>query len=406
MKKLVKPLAGLRPNPAYVAQVIAPPYDVVDRSEAKRLAQDNPYSFLHISKPEINLADQVDEQDPQVYEAGQRYLQQLLHDGVLLRDESPAYYIYQLINGEHAQTGVLGTLSVEAYQTGKIAKHELTRPAKVTGRVKLTQALQTQISPVLLTYRDQDALAGWLADKTHAREPDYSVTDHEGVIHKLWVVKDADERDQLDALLQQISQMYIADGHHRCACAAEVLAQANHPANEYFLAAMFPASELEILSYHRIIRDLPDFDAATFVKQLGEVFTVERIEQPSVPADAQTLVMYTAGQWYRLHYPQMLPADPIARLPVTVLHDYIIEPMLGISDPRVDPRIDFCGGQRKLNEFAALVDAKQAHIFFGVAPTTIEQLLTVADQGEVMPPKSTWFTPKLVDGLVSYETLS
>ncbi|NKB46709.1 MAG: DUF1015 family protein [Legionellales bacterium] len=407
MKNLVKPFIGLRPHPDHVTQVIAPPYDVVDRLQAKQLAHDNPYSFLHISKPEINLADTIDEHDPQVYACGEQWLQHLRDEGILLRDSQPAYYIYRILSGSHVQTGVLGTLSVAAYRDGKIAKHELTRPAKVSGRVQLTQALQTQISPVLLTYRDQGELETWLANQIQQQPPLYQVTDYQDVTHQLWSIDQPQQRDALDVLLQQIPQLYIADGHHRCACADEVYRQDDRATNAYFLAAMFPASQLQILSYHRLINGIASFDPATFLQQLTAQFGVQRLDSPQPPTQANLPIMYLAGHWYQLQC--QLPTvtqDPVAQLPITLLHQQIIEPLLGITDPRVDPRIDFCGGQQPLLEIAHLINQGKAQIFFGVAPTSIDQLLSVADAGALMPPKSTWFAPKLVDGFVSYETFS
>lgn len=409
---LIKPFRGLRPVAGRADEVVAPPYDVVDRAEAKALAQDRPWSFLHISRPEIDLPDAVDAYDPSVYAKGRENLNRMIAEGILVRDDSPCYYAYRLTMGAHVQTGLVAAASVEAYDQNRIKKHEFTRPVKEDDRVRQIDTLNAQTGPVFLVYPANPVVDGILRDVV-SRPADVDVTaPRDGVRHEIWKIDQADVVGALSAAFDAMPAIYVADGHHRSAAGSRVgnarrAANAGHTGDEnynYFLSVIFPHDQMQILDYNRVVRDLGGHSADALLAAAADAFDLELSGEPVKPARSGEFGMYLQGQWYRLAiHDDCIPADdPVARLDVSLLQDNLIEPILGIGDPRRDDRIDFVGGIRGLAELEKRVDSGQWAVAFALFPTTMQALMDVADAGEVMPPKSTWFEPKLADGLVSH----
>ncbi len=412
---LIRPFAGLRPAPGRAADVLAPPYDVLSADEARSRADGRPWSFLHISRPEIDLPGTLSPYDPAVYAKGAENLAAMLEAGVLLRDPGPCYYVYRLQMGEHVQTGLVAAASVPAYDANRIRKHEYTRPDKEDDRVRQIDALDAQTGPVLLAHRVHSGLRE-LVSGVVAGPPAADVTGDDGVRHTLWVVDEPGGISALSGIFDPavagaVDTLYIADGHHRSAAASRVAAQRREQggtgwtgACEGFLAVLFQADELRILDYNRVVRDLNGLSREAFLGRVNERFEVAPSDVPLRPERSGEFGMYLPGQWYRLRLDsrQLASRDPVSRLDVSLLAEHLIEPVLGVHDPRRDQRIDFVGGIRGLEELQRRVDGGGMAVAFALHPTTLEQLMAVADAGEVMPPKSTWFEPKLADGMVSY----
>jgi len=401
---LISPFAGLRPARNYTADVVAPPYDVLDRDEARARAQGRPWSFLHISRAEIDLPETTDPYDPAVYQKAATNLQTMLDAGVLQRDESPCYYVYRLVMGEHTQTGLVAVASVSNYDSNRIRRHEFTRPAKEDDRVRQIEALKAQTGPVLLAYRSRPEVDALLESVT-AGEPDCDLVADDGIAHRLWVVRDTGQINAVSAAFEAMDALYIADGHHRSAAASRVAAARVATADSagYFLSVIFPHNQMRILDYNRVISDLNGMTPETFLAGLTDRFTVTPVASACHPRGAGEFGMYLGGQWYRLRIQaERIPDDPVGRLDVSLLAENLLAPMLGISDPRRDRRIDFVGGIRGLSGLERRVDSGEMQVAFSMFPTRMEDLMAVADAGRVMPPKSTWFEPKLADGLVSH----
>ncbi len=407
----VTPIRGLRPAPERAEEVVAPPYDVLNSTEALVRAEGRPNSFLHISKPEIDLPKDTDPYAPEVYAKGAENLQRLINDEVLIRDEKPCYYIYRLRWQDHEQTGIVLGASVAAYDVNKVRKHEFTRPVKEDDRVRQITALNAQTGPVLLTYRANAAVKSVLEEVSQGK-PTYDLVADDGIRHTIWVVEEDAKIAALSAQFEAMDALYIADGHHRSASASRVAAarkaeNPNHTGDEdynYFLSVAFPDDEMKILDYNRVVQDLNGLDQPTFLQKIAENFDLEVSAQAVRPVHAAQFGMYLAGQWYKLdiHAERIPKDDPVASLDVSLLQDNLIKPLLGISDPRRDDRIDFVGGMRGLSELEKRVDSGEMAVAFSLFPTSMEALMNVADANEVMPPKSTWFEPKLADGLVSH----
>ncbi len=405
---LIKPFRGLRPAPGRAADVLAPPYDVLDTAEARRRADGKPWSFLHISKAEIDLPEGTDHYDPQVYETAAANMAELIDKGVLQRDGAPRYYVYRLDWGDHAQTGIVAAASVAEYDDGRIKKHEHTRPDKEDDRVRQIEAIGAQTGPVKMAYPEAPDIDAILAAES-AGAADIDVVADDGIRHRLWVVADDATIARLTAAFERLPALYIADGHHRSAAASRVSANLHaagkigaEDRNDYFLAVAFPHHQVRILDYNRVVRDLGGLSPEAFMEKIATAFSVAPEAAPVRPRKHHEFGLYVAGQWYRLAIdPGRVAADPVGRLDVSVLHDHLIEPFLGISDPRRDKRIDFVGGMRGLEELQRRVDSGEAAAAFSLFPTSLDDLMAVADAGDVMPPKSTWFEPKLADGLVS-----
>ncbi len=408
---LIRPFAGLRPRAEFAAQVVAPPYDVVTTDEARERAADKPWSFLHISRPEIDLPRGTDPYDPAVYRRGRENFDRQIAAGVLGRDPGPCYYLYRLVMESHTQTGLVAVASVAAYESQRIRRHEYTRPDKEDDRVRQIEALNAQTGPVFLTYR-RAASVDRIVDDVTRLSPDVDVTADDGVRHSLWVVNDPAIIGSLTRAFEAMDRLYIADGHHRSAAAARV-AQARRKAAtgqsgerdwDYFLAVLFPDNQMQILPYNRVIKDLHGLQVDAFLERVAAAFRIERIQAAAAPVHAGEFGMYCKGQWYRLeiHRDRIPHNDPVRRLDVSLLADNLLAPILGISDPRRDKRIDFVGGIRGLRELERRVDSGEMAVAFSFFPTALSDLMAVADAGEVMPPKSTWFEPTLADGLVSH----
>lgn len=403
---LIKPFRGLRPTPAHATDVVAPPYDVLNTQEARVRAQGRPYSFLHISKPEIDLPPDTDPYAPQVYAKGAENLQKLIGEGILMRDSKAMYYAYRLIMGTHQQVGLVAVASVKDYDSNRIRKHEFTRPDKEDDRVRQIDALNAQTGPVFLTYRHNEQVDAVIA-RVMQHAPEYDLTADDGVQHTIWLIdNDADIAD-LTSRFDAMQCLYIADGHHRSAAASRVAAQRGGSAeasHRYFLSVIFPDNQMQILDYNRVIKDLNGMEPADFLAKVGQAFSVQPSGVAVKPACAGEFGMYLQKQWYRLTiHPEQVPADdPVGRLDVSLLQNSLISPLLGITDPRRDKRIDFVGGIRGLAELEKRVNSGEMALAFSLFPTQMADLMAVADAEEVMPPKSTWFEPKLADGLVSH----
>jgi uncharacterized protein (DUF1015 family) len=404
---LIRPFAGLRPVPAQAANVAAPPYDVLNTDEARTRAAGKPNSFLHISKPEIDLPAGTDAYAPAVYAKGAENLKRMIDGGVLTRDTAPHYYVYRLKMGEHVQTGFVGTASVAAYDINRVRKHEYTRPDKEDDRVRQIEALNAQTGPVLLAYKAQKDVQA-IIDGVAKGAPLYDVTADDGIVHTLWRMDDAAAIERLTALVDAMDALYIADGHHRSAAASRVAAarrgKSKTDSADYFLTVAFPHDQMRIFDYNRVIKDLNGLSKDAFLAKVKERFDVKPASAQVKPDKPTRFGMFLDGAWYQLdihakHVPQN---DPVASLDVSLLQDNLITPVLGISDPRRDKRIDFVGGIRGLKELEKRVNSGEMQVAFALHPTTLVQLMAVADADQVMPPKSTWFEPKLADGLVSH----
>ena len=408
---LIKPFAGLRPAPGRAAAVAAPPYDVMNAQEARAMVAGRPLSFLHISRPEVDLPPDTDPYAPAVYAKARENLERLCSEGVLVRDPTARYYCYRLTMGGHVQTGLVAAASVAAYDAGRIKKHEFTRPVKEDDRVRQIDVLNAQTGPAFLVYRATPAIDQVLT-RVSAAAPEVDFTAPDGVRHELWAIADQPTIDGLTAAFAALDALYIADGHHRSAAASRVAAarraaNPRHTGDEsynWFLSVLFPHDQMQILPYNRLVRDLRGKTPEAFLGQLADAFTVTPAPEPVAPQGPGQFGMYLAGRWFRLDLnPGRSPAaDPVRRLDVSLLQDQVIGPLLGIADPRRDERIDFVGGIRGLGALQERVDSGEWAVAFSLYPTQMDELMAVADLGEVMPPKSTWFEPKLADGLVSH----
>jgi uncharacterized protein (DUF1015 family) len=409
---LIRPFAGLRPAAGRAAEVIAPPYDVLSTDEARARAAGKPWSFLRVSKPEIDLPVGTNPYAPQVYAKAAENLSLMLREGILARDPAPCYYVYRLTMGAHMQTGLVAAASVADYDANRIRKHEFTQLDKENDRVRQIEALNAQTGPVMLAYPNAQEVDDILA-RSSAGAPDADATADDGVHHTLWVVRDAEIQTRLTRAFDAIPALYIADGHHRSAAASRVAAtrrsaDPRHTGEEnynYFLTVIFPHRQMQILAYNRVIADLNGMDAGAFLARVRENFSVEKSPAPVKPARPAEFGLYLAGQWYRLaiHHRELIPVnDPAARLDVSLLSDYLLGPVLGIKDLRRDTRIDYIGGIRGLPELEQRVNSGEMAAAFAFYPTRMEDLMAVAEAGDVMPTKSTWFEPKLADGLVSH----
>ncbi|MBI4987507.1 MAG: DUF1015 domain-containing protein [Rhodocyclales bacterium] len=408
---LIKPFRGLRPAPGRAADVAAPPYDVLSADEARQRAEGRPWSFLHISKAEIDLPPELDHYSPPVYAKSRENFGRMIKEAVLKQDDAPCYYAYRLTMGEHVQTGLVAAASVADYDSNRIRKHEFTRPDKEDDRVRQIEALNAQTGPVLLAHPDAPEVDAILAQAATGTA-DADVTADDGIRHTVWAIRDAAVLQRLTLAFDAMPALYIADGHHRSAAASRVAAarhakNAHHSGEEdynYFLAVIFPHRQMRIMDYNRVVKDLNGLSTMGFLARLTERFVVSICSPRARPAQRGEFSLYLPGQWYRLTInPHLIPTDdPVARLDVSLLSDNLLGPVLGIRDLRRDKRIDFVGGIRGLEELERRVDSGEMAAAFALHATDMEDLMAVADAGEVMPPKSTWFEPKLADGLVSH----
>lgn len=405
----VRPFKGLRPLPQYAAQVAAKPYDVLTSEEARAEAAGNPLTFLHVGKPEIDLSPTIDVHDELVYRQAKENFSRLITDGVLIQEQKPALYLYALSMEHHRQFGIAGCVSVQEYLSGTIKKHELTRPDKEEDRTRHIAATNAHAGPILLTYHAEPAIDD-IVDELIVEEPEYDFQASDGIRHQLWVIRDAAQIHGLVHHFLDVSTLYVADGHHRTAAAANVgmeMTRSNprHTGKEeynYFLAVLFPHNQLQILEYNRLVKDLHGLSRTELVENLEERFHVHKVGERVRPDQKGEFGMFIEGRWYRLQLRPDIPIgnDPVERLDVTLLQSHILGPLFDIQDQRTDTRIDFVGGIRGLEELERRVNSGEMAAAFSLYPTSIEELLSVADAGRIMPPKSTWFEPKLRDGLV------
>jgi uncharacterized protein (DUF1015 family) len=401
---ILRPFSALRPLPEKAAQVSAVPYDVVSRDEAAGLAAGNRFSFLHVSRPEIDLPPQTDPHSGPVYEQAARALDRLRREAPLIREQSPCLYLYRLKQGGHLQTGIAATFSVREYDAGGIAKHEKTRRDKEDDRTHHLLALKAQTGPAYLAYRGLPEIDAQVEAVTSREKPLIDFAAPDGVTHTLWVVR---ETSALVEAFKKVPRLYIADGHHRSASAsrahAELGAQDWQAPHAFFLAVAFPAEQLRILPYHRVVKDLGGRSVESFLAALNERFELTEGVKPE-PRRGEFALYAGRGRWIGLKPRKARPGGSgTERLDVSVLQNECLDPLLGIRDPRTDPRIDFVGGIRGPRELEARVDSGQAAVAFALHPTTLEDVMSVSDSGGIMPPKSTWFEPKLRDGLLSHE---
>ena len=410
---LVSPFRALRPAPSLAAAVASLPYDVMDVAEARAMADGDDVSFLHVTRPEIDLPDDVDSDDDRVHEQGRAALDALREAGVLELDAAATMSVYRQRRGDHVQTGLVLLASVDDYESGAVAKHELTRPDKELDRVRHLTALGVQDEPVLLLgarHPDIDTVVAAVV----AGDPDIDIVTDDGIGHTLWVLDDADAIARAVAGFSALPRLYIADGHHRSAAAArlrelrrrEGLGPSSLPGDglghDGFLAVVFPADELAVLPYHRTVADLAGRSVAELLDLLEESFEVSATGEGAPAPHRHVIGMYAERRWYRLGLRQgrVDEFDPVARLDVSVLQDLVLAPLLHVGNPRTDPRLRFVGGVRGEGELERLVDAGAAAVAFAMPPTSVDDLVALADAGLIMPPKSTWFEPKLRSGLV------
>ncbi len=402
------PFPCIRPVPEHAAEVAALPYDVFDRAEAAAYVAGHPLSFLNIDRPETQFDPEHDMYAPEVYARGAELLRERIEDGTFVEDKNLAYYIYQLAWEGRVQTGIACVCAVDDYEQGVIKRHELTREDKERDRIEHIEALGCQTGPIFLTYRDQPVL-DMIVGAAKTSTPLYDFTDEAGVRQTVWEVARRDAVDALHAMLGQIPCAYIADGHHRAASAVKVAQRMREQAKaegmytgkepfNYFLSVLFPASQLTILPYNRVVADRNGLDTHELLEALsGTGFGIIEATGPVEPSERGVFGMFTDGTWYELHGDMRDAVSAVASLDVSILQDHILAPILGIDDPRTDPRISFVGGIRGTDELEDR--AGKNGIAFTLCATGIDQLLTIADAGEVMPPKSTWFEPKLRSGL-------
>jgi uncharacterized protein (DUF1015 family) len=402
---LIKPFRALRPAPGRAADVLAPPYDVLSSMEARERAKGKPWSFLHVSRAEIDLDPAIDPYDRAVYAKAGDNFRRMIAAGALLRDDKPCYYTYRLTWRGRVETGFAAVASLAAYAENRIRKHELTTPAKEDDRVRQIEAVGAQTGSAMLAYRDAPGIDAVLA-RAAAEKPAVDAAADDGVRHQLWVIDDKATIAALTRAVDALPALYIADGHHRSAAALRV-AQARGRKDGYFLAVLLPQREMTILDYNRALRDLNGLTPEAALKAIGRRYTIEASDQPVRPARADEVGMVLGGRWHRLTLRAEVAAeaarsgDPVARLPVTLLARNVIEPVFGVADPRRDRRIDFVGGGRGLSELERLVSSGEMAVAFALYPTEMSDLMAIADAGAIMPPKSTWFEPKLADGMVS-----
>ncbi len=404
----VEPFKAWRPRVDVCAEVASPPYDVLSSAEAREMAADNPLSFLHVVKPEIDLEEGIDLYSDEVYAKGAENLRRLIDDGTLVGEGAPALYLYRQRMGGHVQTGLVAGASVDEYEADLIKKHEHTRPVKEDDRTRHVDALDANTGPVFLTYKARPEIDS-LVDRLTAAGPVYDFTAPDGIQHVVWVISDPTDRDALVAAFRQVPELYVADGHHRSAAGTRIRAlrrdaNPNHTGGEpynFFLSVIFPDDQMMILDYNRAIRDLGGLDHDAFLARVGESSEIAE-DDSGRPDGPRSFGMYLGGRWYLLRAKEgSFPADdPVRSLDVAILQDNLLAPVLAIGDPRADERIDFVGGIRGLGELEGKVDSGEWAVAFALYPTSIDQLFAVADAGLVMPPKSTWFEPKLRSGLI------
>lgn len=407
---LVRPFRGLRPRKDMIDKVAAKPYDVVSTEEARKEAERNPYTFYKVTRPEINFDGEVDTHSDEVILKGKEVLDNFQKEGIMILEDKPAIYVYKEEWKGFSQIGIYATFSTQEYREGKIKKHELTRKDKEDERARHVKLMQAHTGPVFLMYRSRPEIDQLIIKHT-TKEPEYDYTDESGIHHTLWVVKAENEIKEIVDAFKSVDAFYIADGHHRAAAAAraaEELAKENpnHTGEEeynFFLAVLFPHSQLHILDYNRVVKDLNGNSKEEFLKKISAKFDIEDApNSPFKPEKKHEFGMYLDGKWYKLTAKEGTfdKNDVVSSLDVAILQNNLLNPILGIENPRTDKRINFVGGIKGVEELQRLVDSGEYTVAFALYPTSIEELLQVADEGKIMPPKSTWFEPKLKSGII------
>jgi len=404
----ISPFQALRPEAQLAKSVASRPYDVLNSKEAKVEAQGNPNSFLHITKSEIGLADTTDIHSQEVYDKAKENLTAFISRNILFRENKPCYYIYRLTMDGRSQAGLVCGSSVDDYENGLIKKHEFTRPEKELDRINHIKTTGAQTGNVFLAYKNvadiDEVINGWMNEKN----PQYDFVAEDSIQHSIWIVNDDETIETITHLFKtKVPATYIADGHHRAASAAKVRTALGENATEnadFFLTTLFPSNQLAIMDYNRVVKDLNDLSEADLIKKIEEKFTVEKVSEQYKPTAAHEFGLYINKQWYKLvaNKGTFDASHPIEVLDVSILQNNLLDPVLGIKDQRTDKRIDFVGGIRGLGELEKRVDSGEMALAISIYPVSIEQLFAVADSGEVMPPKSTWFEPKLRDGLLTH----
>jgi len=404
---VVIPFKALRPHKQFASAVASYPYDVLSVEEAREIVRDSPLNFLHVEKSEIDLPSGARADDELEYEIAKRNLGKMINDGVLFQDKKLCFYVYKQKSGSHEQHGIVAGISLAEYESGAIKKHELTKADKELDRTRHVMALNAQTGPVFVTYR-----ANRVIDRTVKnlvkRDPEYDFVTDDGISHTVWVVDDDGDIAALISAFAKVNALYIADGHHRAAAAAAVrrIKRESNPGGadasyDYVMAVLFPHNQLKIMSYNRAVRDLNGSDESAFLSRVSGQFFVSANFQEKLPARSHEIGMYLKGRWYKLKVKEESydPDDPIRSLDVSILQDKLLRPILGIENPRTDERIEYIGGIRGVQELERLVDSGNFAVSFSLYPTIMSQLMAVADAGKIMPPKSTWFEPKLRSGI-------
>ncbi|MEP6616679.1 MAG: DUF1015 family protein [Ginsengibacter sp.] len=407
------PFKALRPETPYAKQVASKPYDVLSSKEAKIEAQGNPNTFLHVTKSEIDLPANIDPYSQKVYDKAKENLDAFLSRNILFKENKACYYIYKLVmpamtrgGKSHSQTGLVCCSSIDDYENDLIKKHEYTRPEKEDDRIRHIKATAAQTGNVFLAYKNEKKIDDLVEEWKNERSPVYDFITDDKVQHTIWIINDQESMNKITKLFKtKVDCTYIADGHHRAASAAKsrMYFGGNSENANYFLTTLFPSNQVNILEYNRVVRDLNGKGEEEFLLGVSEKFSVEKSDEAVIPSEPKTFGMYLNHHWYRLRPYQLTGGeDVVASLDINILHDQLLLPILGIQDQRTDKRIDFIGGIRGASELEKKVDSKEMAVAFSLHPVSIDELFTVADQGHVMPPKSTWFEPKLRDGLLTH----
>ncbi len=410
---IFKPFKAYRPVPKYAKDVASKPYDVLNSNEARNEAEGNSLSFLHVVKPEIDLPENTDPYSSEVYEQGRENFTNLITKGVLIQDSVPSYYVYRLTMNGRTQTGLVGCCHFEEYFDGKIKKHELTRTAKEDDRVKHVECLNANAEPVFFSYRGKKSIND-IVEKKISSEPIYDFLADDGIRHELWSISETENLNSIEESFKNVPCLYVADGHHRTAAAARIGQKRkeknkDHTGEEeynFFLAVLFPEDQLKIYDYNRVVKDLNGLSVDNFIKKLEDSFLVSKIENDDTkPSRLREFSLYIDSSWYRLIAKEGCwnIEDPVGDLDVTILSERVLNPVLGITDLRKDNRIDFVGGIRGLDELKKRVDSGEMQAAFALFPVSMDQLLNIADANEIMPPKTTWFEPKLRSGLFIHD---
>lgn len=411
---IVRPFRAVRPHETLADKVAALPYDVMNSEEAREMVKDNPYSFLHVDKSEVDLPASIDLYDQRVYDKARENIVKFIEDGTLVQEADKALYIYTLVMDGHPQTGLVSLASIDDYQNNVIKKHEFTRAEKEADRIRHVDVTNFHTGPIFLTYVYQEEITRIIEDYKKNHDPLYDFIAEDGVQHTAWAILDEKIIEELKQKFEKVESLYIADGHHRAASAVRVGMMRREKNKDftgdeefnYFLSVIFPSNELRIMDYNRVVKDLNGCDSEQFMDAIRKDFTVTAYEGegPYRPEMKHTFGMYLDGRWYKLEAKKhiVFDEDPLKRLDCKILQDHLLHPVLGIEDPRVDKRIDFVGGIRGLKELERRVE-KDMKVAFSMYPTTIMDLISISDAGMVMPPKSTWFEPKLRSGLFLHD---